>query len=194
MERMENRRFLLHICCAPCSPHVIRELKKEFEVALYFYNPNIHPKDEYDRRLEEAEKLAALEKIPIFLGEYRHEEWTKGAEQWKNEPERGKRCEFCIGGRLAETARKADELGINLFGTVLTLSRLKNAIMINSLGKRAAENFSGIAFHKADWKKKDGFNISAKISGEIGLKRQDYCGCAYSIRPAKTPASVDFRD
>lgn len=187
MERMENGRFLLHICCAPCSPHVIRELKKQFDVALYFYNPNIHPLEEYFRRLEEAKKVAVIENIELHTGEYLHEKWAKTAEQWKDEPERGRRCEFCIGDRLDETARKADELGISLFGTVLTLSRLKSAVMINGLGEIAAEKFEGVEFFNADWKKRDGFNISAKISGEIGLKRQDYCGCKHSMR---RPAGV----
>lgn len=186
---MEKRRFLLHVCCAPCSVHPLRELRNEFDLSLYFYNPGIHPEAEYARRLEEAKRLALIEGIPMFVGEYRHEEWTKTARRWRDEPERGRRCEFCIGDRLTETARKAGELGIGIFGTVLTLSRLKSSIMINGLGETSAKNFVGIEFHAADWKKRDGFNIAAKISGELGLVRQNYCGCEYSIRPAK-PASV----
>ncbi len=178
------------MCCAPCSVYPLRELKNEFDLALYFYNPNIHPEAEYARRLEEAKRVASVEGMPILVGEYRHEEWTTSARRWKDEPERGKRCEFCIGDRLTETARKAGELGIDLFGTVLTLSRLKSSIMINRLGETAAKNFAGIEFHAADWKKRDGFNIAAKISGELGLVRQNYCGCEYSVRPAKTAPVV----
>ncbi|MBI3581203.1 MAG: epoxyqueuosine reductase QueH [Nitrospinae bacterium] len=192
MSVMEKRRFLLHVCCAPCSVHPLRELKNEFDVTLYFYNPNIHPEVEYARRLGEAERVASIEGLPMLVGEYRHEEWTKTARLWRDEPERGKRCEFCIGDRLTETARKADELGFGVFGTVLTLSRLKSSIMINGLGETSAKNFAGIEFHVADWKKRDGSNIAAKISDELGLTRQNYCGCEYSVRPPKA-ASVATR-
>ncbi len=182
--------MLLHICCAPCSPHVINVLKTDFELTLYFYNPNIHPEREYRARLGEAKKLADIEDILLVEGEYRPREWLEETRQWKDEPERGRRCEFCIGQRLSETARMAGEMGIKRFGTVLSLSRLKSAIMINSMGQKAQEAFAekGIVFHLADWKKKEGFNISAKISGTLGFVRQDYCGCAYGRRNAKKKA------
>jgi len=184
---VNDNKFLLHICCAPCSPHPIRELKKQFELTLYFFNPNIHPKKEYLARLVEAEKLAFGENMPLIAGEYRPREWFQNARQWKDEPERGKRCEFCIGHRLFETARMAAERGIARFGTALTVSRLKSAIMLNSLGEKAQAEFrgKGIVFYEADWKKKDGFNISAKLSDEMGFVRQDFCGCVYSRKNSR---------
>ena len=177
---MNKERFLLHICCAPCSPHPVRTLKERFAVELYFYNPNIHPEEEYFERLREAERLAGLENIPLHKGEYRHNAWLEKADFWRDEPERGLRCKFCISDRIFETVRKAECEGIKRFGTVLSLSRLKSAEMINSLGWHAMENSGEVVFDATDWKKKDGFNLSVKICGELGLKRQNYCGCEYS--------------
>jgi predicted adenine nucleotide alpha hydrolase (AANH) superfamily ATPase len=182
---VEKERFLLHICCAPCSPFPVRKLKAEYAVELYFYNPNIHPEAEYFARLEEAEKFASIENIPLFKGPYRHEEWSEKARIWKDEDERGLRCKFCISDRMRKSARKSSEIGIKRFGTVLSLSRLKSTAMINSLGRHAMADFDELVFDETDWKKKEGFNISAKISAELGLKRQDYCGCEYSFSHRK---------
>lgn len=182
--------FLLHLCCAPCSPHPIRKLKKDYSLTLYFYNPNIHPEAEYRLRLEEVEKLAKIENLPLLTGDYDKERWMKMALPFKNEPEKGRRCEACIGDRLEQTARVASEVGAKHFGTVLSVSPHKSAVMINGLGKNAetavGKEGTELAFYEADFKKKEGFKISSKIAGELGFIRQDYCGCLFS-RTLKAP-------
>ena len=189
-ERPARPDFLLHICCAPCSPHPIRVLKENYNLTLYFYNPNIHPESEYLLRLAETKKLAEIENIPLIAGGYQPENWIKTTLKYKGEPERGKRCAICIGGRLQETAKKAADLGKEFFGTVLTVSPHKDAVMINKLGNAAAEGLARSGFARsgltevvhfeADFKKREGFKISSRISRELGFKRQNYCGCVYS--------------
>ncbi|MFQ5432879.1 MAG: epoxyqueuosine reductase QueH [Nitrospinota bacterium] len=183
-ERPVRPGFLLHICCAPCSPHPIRVLKENYNLTLYFYNPNIHPESEYLLRLAESKKLAEIENIPLIAGGYQPEKWITNTLQYKNEPERGKRCEICIGNRLEETAKKAAALGKEIFGTVLTVSPHKDAVMINRLGNAAVKGLNTdsleVMHFEADFKKKDGFKISSRISKELGFKRQSYCGCLYS--------------
>ena len=177
----KREKFLLHLCCAPCAPHPLRELKKEFDLTLFYYNPNIHPEAEYLARQEEVKKLAEIEKLPLLIGEYRHEEWFEMTKGMEDEPEKGARCELCISERLEVSARKAEELGIGRFGAVLSVSPHKDVYMINEAGQRAG-SAGGVEFYEADFKKKEGFKISSRISRELGFKRQDYCGCAYSMR------------
>ncbi len=179
-----KEKYLLHVCCAPCSPHPLRTLRQQYEVTLYFYNPNIHPVEEYQNRLGEVQRLAALEALPLIVGEYRAEEWLAGAAQWKDEPEKGLRCEFCIDGRLDATARMAAALGICRFGAVLSTSSRKDVKMVNRLGTQAAASHGDMLFDAADWKKREGAKISVRISNQLGFRRQDYCGCIYSKRSA----------
>ena len=190
VEALQNGKsgLLLHICCAPCSPHPIRLLKEKYDLTLYFYNPNIHPMSEYLLRLAESEKLAKIENIPLVVGEYRRDDWIMNTVQYKDEDERGKRCEICIADRLEETAQKAASLGKEIFGTVLTVSPHKDAVMINRLGKEAeaalVKGGVDVRHFEADFKKKDGFKISSRISKELGFVRQSYCGCIYSRQEA----------
>ncbi len=180
-------KLLLHLCCAPCAPYPLRELKKEFNLTLYFYNPNIHPKKEYLFRLTEVKKLAKIENLPLIEGEYEPEKWLEMTKGLENEPEKGKRCELCVSERMESTAKKAAELKIYRFGAVLSVSPHKDAVMINSAGKKAADGQSAeITFYEANFKKKEGFKISSQISGELGFKRQNYCGCTHSLASRKT--------
>jgi predicted adenine nucleotide alpha hydrolase (AANH) superfamily ATPase len=180
----EKPGFLLHICCAPCSPHPIKLLKRDYNLTLYFYNPNIHLESEYAFRLGEAEKLAKIENLHLVTGKYDARRWLEMTREYKDEPERGKRCELCIGDRLTETARLAAWMNIKDFGTVLTVSPQKDALMINRLGGKAGSELEHdgmpVKYFDADFKKKDGFKISSRISKELGFKRQNYCGCIYS--------------
>ena len=186
-----KERLLLHLCCAPCSPHPISELQKEFDVTLYFYNPNIHPMSEYDIRLDEVRKLAEEFSVDLIEGEYRPEKWFQSTRGLEEEPERGERCNVCVEGRLEHTATKAVELGIARFGTVLTVSRHKDSVMINSKGLETASKRrmmgakAGIEFHDVDWKKGGGEQKSAAVAKEMRLNRQDYCGCIPSMKAAE---------
>ncbi len=178
-----RERYLLHVCCAPCSPHPLQTLQKQYDVTLYFHNPNIHPELEYQSRLGEVRRMAALEGLPLIVDEYRPDEWLAGAAPWKDEPEKGRRCEFCIDGRLDAAARQAAALGIGRFGAVLSTSSRKDVNMIGRLGKKAAARHD-LLFDAADWKKREGAKISVRISGQLGYRRQDYCGCIFSKRDA----------
>jgi len=173
--------MLLHVCCAPCSPYVVRTLTEDYDLTLYFYNPNIHPENEYAARLKEVSGWADSIGVPLITGEYDPQTWFKRVEGLEDEPERGQRCGICFETRLSATARKAGELGLSVFGTVLSVSPHKDSIVINRVGKEAALA-ERVGFFEADWKKKDGYKITTRMAREAGFYRQDYCGCVFSRR------------
>lgn len=175
--------LMLHACCAPCSSYVLEYLAQHMRITVFFYNPNITEKEEYEKRVAEEKRL--ISSLPVrypvtFLeGEYepdRFFETVKGLEQ---EPEGGRRCEACFRLRLEKTAEAAKQQGLDLFTTSLTISPLKNAPLLNSLGEEIAEA-NGLTFLPSDFKKKNGYKRSIELSAEYGLYRQDYCGCVYS--------------
>ncbi len=171
--------FLLHCCCASCSTYPLQILKKHFDVTVYFYNPNIHPQEEYALRKSEMERLSRKWILPYLAGPYDIDHWFSHVRGFETEPERGRRCEICYRLRLEETARLAKERGIAFFGTTLSVSPHKMADTINKIGKKIEEKW-GVHYYEADFKKKDGFKISCQISREEHLTRQNYCGCVYS--------------
>ena len=174
-------KMLLHVCCAPCSAYVTSQLAQKYDLTLYFHNPNIHPRREYERRRGEAARWAAGEGIAFIEEEYRPEDWIAATKGMEKEPERGARCRVCFDIRLTKAAKKAKELGATLFGTALSVSPHKDAVVINGVGAGAG-NSAGVGFLEADFKKKDGFKLSMKKARDLGLYRQDYCGCVYSVR------------
>lgn len=178
-------RLLLHACCAPCSTSVIEKLQPDFNLALYFFNPNIHPEKEYLFRKREIINYAAKVNIPVYDDDYLIKEWfaqVKGKERY---PEKiGIRCALCIYYRLDRAAAKAKSENFDLFTTTLTVSPHKNAKMINGLGKNI-ERRTGMKYLKADFKKQDGYKRSIEMSAENGMYRQDYCGCVYSMLERK---------
>jgi predicted adenine nucleotide alpha hydrolase (AANH) superfamily ATPase len=178
-------RLLLHICCAPCSTEVTRRLASDYEITGFFYNPNIHPREEYGVRLTEHERFSKEIGINYIEGDYDPETWFERTRGFENEPEGGKRCQACFALRLEETAKLAEEKGFDVFTTTLTLSPHKNARLINSIGKRIGQDY-GVRFLFADFKKKDGFKHSLDLSREHNLRRQNYCGCVYSILESKS--------
>lgn len=152
-----------------------------YEVVSYFYNPNIFPQDEYQKRLEAHKKLCAYFEIELIEGKYDSEafyEYCKGLEQ---EPEKGKRCDKCFELRLSETAKLAKKLGINEFTTSIVISPHKNFAKLSKLGETVAQEF-GLTYKPIDFKKQDGFLKTNKISKSLELYRQNYCGCEFSIR------------
>ena len=167
------------MCCAGCSPYVIDLLKTEYDVTGYFYNPNIHPESEYQLRLKEAENLAKKLHIEFLCDEYDPDRWFSLTEGMEHEPEGGHRCEICFQMRLERTAGRACESGFDLFTTTLTVSPHKNAERINMIGTAAAK-MTGVDFLERNFKKKDGFKKTMRLSREFGLYRQTYCGCLYS--------------
>lgn len=200
---LNNPKILLHSCCAPCSSFCLLALKEVASLGVYYYNPNISLKDEWEFRFSELKRLVdiynsdpdiKLEKenqhvnitknyvnrnIEILDAPYESElffEKTKGYEEC---PERGERCAICFDLRLRKTAIKAKELGYDFFATTLTLSPLKDANLINQTGERIAEEV-GISYLPSDFKKKNGYKMSIELSKEFNLYRQNYCGCIFS--------------
>lgn len=177
--------LLIHTCCGPCSSSVLEQMAQHFTVYLYFYNPNIWPSREYDRRLEEQrlvlEKMHTPFPIQLIEGEYCPERFEQVAASYAAAPEGGPRCRECFALRLREAADKAKELGVEWFTTTLTVSPHKNSQLLNQLGKEIGEE-TGVRFLPSDFKKKEGYKRSLQLSAEMGLYRQEYCGCEYSYR------------
>ena len=173
-------KILLHSCCAPCGGQVINELKKEgHEVAVYFYNPNIYPEDEYDLRLNEVKRFTEKLGVKLFEGKYNHDEWLELTKGLENEPEKGERCKKCFMHRLGEVAQKAQEENFDAFASTLTISPHKPAEMINQIGREFAE-FYNLKFIDTIWRKHDGYKKSCELSSKENFHRQDYCGCEFS--------------
>ncbi len=179
-----RKKLLLHSCCAPCSSHVLECLSPYFKITVFYYNPNIYPDEEYEKRAMEQE--AFLERFPgtdaAFLrGRFEKEKFCDMAKGLEGLPEGGERCFRCYRMRLGETARRAREMGMDFFATTLSISPLKNAQKLNEIGESLAGEH-GIAYLVSDFKKKDGYKRSIELSKEYGLYRQDYCGCVFSRR------------
>ena len=178
-------KLLLHSCCAPCSSYVLEYLSEFFEITVFYYNPNIYPESEYEKRVAEQENLIdSMElKSPVrFLaGQYDKERFYQMAKGMEEVREGGVRCFACYELRLRETAQKAVEGGFDYFTTTLSISPLKNSQKLNEIGQKIAEEI-GIAYLVSDFKKKNGYKRSVELSEIYGLYRQDYCGCEFSFR------------
>ena len=185
----EGTKLLLHACCAPCSSAVLERLANYFEISIFYYNPNITEKEEYQKRIEEINKLIHLikpkYKVSLIEGRYEPKEFFEMAKGLEEEPERGKRCYKCYNLRLEETAKIAEQLNFPLFCTTLTLSPHKNATWINEIGERLDKEYTPTYLY-SDFKKKNGYKRSIELSKEYDLYRQDYCGCIYSRRDKKS--------
>ena len=184
-ETEQKPALLLHSCCGPCSTAVIERLADEFEITVFYYNPNIYPESEYRKRVEEQQRL--IGELPVrypvhFVeGPYdtaRFYEMAKGLEEVH---EGGERCFKCYELRMEEAARLAAAGGYDYFTTTLSISPLKNAAKINEIGTRLAEKY-GVAHLPSDFKKRNGYKRSIELSAEYDLYRQDYCGCIFSLR------------
>ena len=184
--------LLLHACCGPCSSYVLEYLFKYFDITIFYYNPNIYPQEEYQRRLAELRKLyetfpPALEgKVKVVEEAYDPEDFyravgTREEPELAEEPEKGERCRRCYEFRLRRAFEYATTGGYDYFCTTLSISPFKDAEKLNVIGQELeAENPSGPHWLPSDFKKKGGFKRSLEISEEYGMYRQDYCGCIYS--------------
>jgi len=159
---------------------VYQLLSDDFNITSYYYNPNIHPLSEYNKRLEELKKFSDKMDFPLITGEYDSGQWMHRVRPLRFYGERSERCRECYEMRLDSTFVKARELGMDVVTTVLSISPHKDAKMINSIGSRLQEKY-GIEFYQADFKKRDGYKKSVQLSREHGFYRQDYCGCSYSM-------------
>ena len=177
-------RVLLHSCCGPCSSSVLEYLTQYFDVTILWYNPNIYPQEEFDRRfktqIEIIEKMGLAEEVSILAESWKHDDYDKRVKGLEDEPEGGKRCTECFRLRLMETARLAKQYNFDYFCTTITLSRHKDAVRINDLGEEMGKAF-GVTWLPSDFKKRDGENRSVELCEQYGIYRQLYCGCEYSL-------------
>ncbi len=176
-----NNRLLLHICCAGCGAFVSQELKKDYNLTLYYYNPNIYPESEYKKRETEVKRIAKKYKLPLIIEDYRHDKWLDSIKGLENEPEKGKRCYQCYEYRMRKLVQKAKELKFDFFSTTLSVSPFKVYKYIKEIGDKLSIEYS-LSFHDQDYKKKEGFKKAAILSKELNLYRQNYCGCEFSRR------------
>ena len=186
-------RVLLHSCCGPCSSSVLEYITQYFDVTLLWYNPNLYPKEEFDRRfktqVELIEKMGLADKVNILAEPWKSEDYYRRVKGLENEPEGGKRCAECFRLRLLETARLAKHYGYDYFCTTLTLSRHKDAVLINTIGEEIAKAV-GVSWLPSDFKKRNGENRSIELSEQYGLYRQLYCGCEFSLRKREETAKA----
>lgn len=178
-------RVLLHSCCGPCSSSVLEYLTQYFDVTLLWYNPNLYPQEEFNRRFraqtEIIEKMGLCDKVSILAEPWKSEDYYARIKGLENEGEGGKRCEECFKLRLLECARLAKHYGFDYYCTTLTVSRHKNAELINNLGEEIGRA-AGVAWLPSDFKKRDGENRSVELSEKYGIYRQIYCGCEFSLK------------
>jgi epoxyqueuosine reductase len=197
---MKESKIILHTCCAVCGAYLCELLKNQFkEVLIYFYNPNIYPKEEYEKRLTSAKKLAEVYDLEFIEGEYDYENWLERIKGMEKEPEGGKRCPICFAMRLEKTAQLAKEKGFEYFTTTLAMSPYKNEKIIDELGGKIAEEY-GIKYltlHAGDKiiqeEKQDilpctelvlvqGWKKTRELAKKMEFYHQKYCGCQFSIR------------
>ena len=176
-------RLVLHACCAPCSSAVLERLTRDFEIIVYFDNPNISPQAEFIHRAEELKRL--IREMPLEGGvcaeiaPYDSESFYEAVRGHENDPETGGRCTICYELRLRGTARYAASIGADYFTTTLSISPLKDARRLNAIGARISAEF-GVPYLYSDFKKKDGYRRSCALSAQYNLYRQDFCGCVFS--------------
>ena len=175
------KKLLLHACCAPCATSVIERIKDDFNITLFFYNPNMDSLSEYELRLKELNSLANYHGVSVIELGYNHQEFLQSVVGKENEKEGGVRCFICYDLRLDKTAKIAKEKGFDYFATTLTVSPLKNVSVLNEKGKIAQEKH-GVKYLPSDFKKNNGYMRSIKLSKEFNMYRQNYCGCEFSKR------------
>ena len=179
----QPKTLLLHSCCAPCSSYVLKYLSEYFKITLLYFNPNISPREEYEKRVSEQKRL--IREMPVkypveFIeGRYEPQEYYDAVKGLESEPEGGARCMVCYELRLREAAKYAAEGKFDYFTTTLSISPLKNAQKINEIGEKVGTEY-GVHHLPSDFKKKEGYKQSVELSREYRLYRQNFCGCVFS--------------
>jgi len=175
-------KLLLHVCCAPCSTAIVEcLLENGIKPALFYYNPNIYPAEEYERRKAESVRHAASLGLEFIDADYNHGLWREAVRGHEGEPERGARCLQCFKHRLAVTAKFAYENGFKTFATTLASSRWKSLEQIAQAGDYAASMFKGMKFLAQNWRKGGLSERRSALIRQYGFYNQQYCGCEYSI-------------
>lgn len=178
-----NQKVLLHCCCAPCACSIIeRILHAKIDFAIFFYNPNIHPEEEYQRRKGEIVAYANKQRVPVIDADYDPSVWLEHVKGYEHEPERGKRCSLCFEFRLRKTAEYASKHGFSGISTTLGISRWKNFEQVTEAGRRAISSFPSLSYLDVNWRKDGGVVRMEELIKQEQFYRQNYCGCVYSIR------------
>jgi epoxyqueuosine reductase len=181
MALAKKDKLLLHICCAGCGAFVSQVLKEEYDVSLFYYNPNIYSQEEYEKRKENVEKIAEYFSLPLFFGKYDHDMWLEKIKGHEKDREKGERCFVCYADRINMVVTFARDNNFSFCTTTLTISPHKVAKKILEIGRIASDGTDTV-FLERDFKKQDGFKKSVELSRKLGLYRQNYCGCEFSLR------------
>ena len=179
----ENSNLLLHSCCAPCAGEIMEALAaSNIKTTVYFYNPNIHPIEEYEIRKNENKRFCDKLGFECIDGDYDKDNWFERIKGLEDEPERGKRCTQCFDMRFERSALFAQENGFGGYATTLGISRWKDMEQINSSGLRAAKRYEDVSYWDFNWRKQGGSSRMVEISKREEFYQQEYCGCVYSLR------------
>jgi len=179
----KESKLLLHSCCAPCAGEIMEAVAASgIDTTIYFYNPNIHPKEEYEIRKDENIRFAEKLGFDFIDADYDKDNWFERIKGLENEPERGKRCTVCFDMRFERTALYAHENNFKIFATTLGISRWKDLEQINNSGLKAAKRYNSLDFWDFNWRKQGGSSRMLEISKKEKFYKQEYCGCVYSLR------------
>tara|TARA_Y100000817_G_scaffold197967_1_gene154925 strand:- start:677 stop:1345 length:669 start_codon:yes stop_codon:yes gene_type:complete len=179
----KEKKLLLHSCCAPCAGEIMEAVAASgIETTIYFYNPNIHPKEEYEIRKDENIRFAEKLGFHFIDADYDKDNWFDRVKGLEDEPERGERCTVCFDMRFERTALYAYENNFKIFATTLGISRWKDLDQINNSGLRAANRYNSLGFWDFNWRKQGGSSRMLEISKKEKFYKQEYCGCVYSLR------------
>ena len=187
-------KLLLHSCCAPCSGDIMKRLlDSDINYTVYFYNPNIHPHEEYMLRKEENMSFAKKYEIPFIDADYNPRAWFEITKGMEHEPERGKRCSTCFDMRFIKTSEYAYNNGFDIISSTLGISRWKDMNQINNSGKYAASKFKGLSYWDFNWRKENGSHRMIEVSKDEGFYMQEYCGCVYSLRDTNKWRTINLK-
>jgi len=187
--------LLLHSCCAPCAGEIMEAVAaSEIDTTVYFYNPNIHPIEEYEIRKEENKRYCDKLGFKFIDADYDKDNWFERIKGLEDEPERGARCTQCFDMRFERSALYAHENNFKVFATTLGISRWKNMDQINDSGKRAAQRYNTVEYWDFNWRKDGGSSRMIEISKEENFYQQEYCGCVYSLRDTNRWRKKNNRD
>ena len=190
-----ENNLLLHSCCAPCAGEIMEAVAAaNIKTTVYFYNPNIHPLEEYEIRKEENKRFCEKLGFDFIDADYDKDNWFQRVKGLENEPERGKRCTVCFDMRFERSALYAHENNFNHFATTLGISRWKDMNQINDSGKRAAERYEDVCYWDFNWRKDGGSSRMIEISKRENFYQQEYCGCVYSLRDTNRWRRENNRD
>ena len=179
----EGTNLLLHSCCAPCAGEIMEALAaSDIKTTVYFYNPNIHPDEEYEIRKNENRRFCEKLGFECIDADYDKDNWFERVKGLEDEPERGKRCTQCFDMRFERSALFAQENGFGVYATTLGISRWKDMNQINTSGLRAAKRYEDVSYWDFNWRKQGGSSRMVEISKREEFYQQEYCGCVYSLR------------